>query len=162
MPLRSWFCFKNLENLFDQGTFIYIYLTVRDIYLRWRVIFWWRGTFFWWRGTFIWQEGTFILWRVTILLQIVRGTKFLSWVRTHRARTHGQKGTQICEPLANKCPQSHLISFYLKNSNIYLTRGHFLRRVTILLQIIRGTKLWSCVRTLNDIKNSISFGSKYL
>ena len=22
-------------------------------------------------------------------------------------RTHGQKGTQICDPLANKCPESH-------------------------------------------------------
>ena len=40
-----------------------------------------------------------------------------------KGRTHGQKGTQICDPLANKCPQGH--DFVSKTWDIYLTRGHF-------------------------------------
>ena len=39
-----------------------------------------------------------------------------------RARPHGQKGTQICDPLANKCPLGH--DSVSKAGEIYLTRGH--------------------------------------
>ena len=40
----------------------------------------------------------------------------------HRARTHGQKSTQICDLLANKCPLSH--DSVSKTWKVYLTRGH--------------------------------------
>ena len=39
-----------------------------------------------------------------------------------RARTHGQIGTQICDPLANKCPEGH--DSVSKTWEIYLTMGH--------------------------------------
>ena len=39
-----------------------------------------------------------------------------------RARTHGQKRTQIWDPLANKCPLSH--DSVSKTCKIYLARGH--------------------------------------
>ena len=43
---------------------------------------------------------------------------------------------------------------YLTRRDIYLTgRDIYLRRVTILLQIIRGTKFWWCVRTLRTQEN---------
>ena len=62
--LRSWFCLKNLGNLFDKGTFI-----------------WDGGSFIWQGRTYIWQERTFILRRVTILLQIIMGAEFWSFLR---------------------------------------------------------------------------------
>ena len=72
----SWFC---LKMLFYKGTFIWNGETViwnGDTFI-------WNGeTFIWAGGSFIWQEVTNILRRVTILLQIVRGKKFLSCVRT--------------------------------------------------------------------------------
>ena len=43
-----------------------------------------------------------------------------------RARAHGQKGTQICDPLARKCPQGH--DSVSKTGDIYLTRGHLFDR----------------------------------
>ena len=36
-----------------------------------------------------------------ILITSISRNKTWFWLR---ARTHGQKGTQICDPLANKCP----------------------------------------------------------
>ena len=66
---------QNLGYLFDNGTFI-----------------WQWGTFIWQGGTFIWQEGTFILRRVTILLPIIRGTKFWSCVRTLKRVTCSASG----------------------------------------------------------------------
>ena len=39
-----------------------------------------------------------------------------------RVRTHGQKGTQICDPFANKCPKGH--DSVSKTWEIYLARGH--------------------------------------
>ena len=72
MPLGSWFCLKNLGHLFDKGTFIW----------QWGTFIWDGGSFIWQGGTFIWQIGAFILSRVTILLQIIRGTEFWSCVRT--------------------------------------------------------------------------------
>ena len=72
-----------------------------DIYLTVRAFFWDEGPFIWQGGTIILQEGTFIMRRVTILLQIVRGTKLWSRVRT--LRHGGEKlpnnlvfGMQIC------------------------------------------------------------------
>ena len=51
------------------------------------------------------------------------------------ARTHGQKGTQICDPLANKCPDS--VSKPGKSiwrGDIYFTvRDIYLRRRVISL-----------------------------
>ena len=43
-----------------------------------------------------------------------------------RARTHGQKRTQICDPLPNKCSQGH--DSVSKTWEIYLTRGHLFDR----------------------------------
>ena len=50
-----------------------------------------------------------------------RGT-FLLLFTGLRARAYCQKGTQICDLLANKCPQGH--NSVSKTRDIYLTRGH--------------------------------------
>ena len=39
-----------------------------------------------------------------------------------RSRTHGQIGTQICDPFAINCPEGH--DSVSKTWEIYLTRGH--------------------------------------
>ena len=39
-----------------------------------------------------------------------------------RARPHDQNGTQICDPLANKCPEGH--DSLSKSWELYLARGH--------------------------------------
>ena len=63
---------QKLRKFIWQGD---IYLTVRDIHLRWRVIYLTVRDIFW-------QEGTIIMRGVTILLQIIRAPKFWSCVRT--------------------------------------------------------------------------------
>ena len=53
----------------------------------------------------------------TNLLRLINSMSF-----HFRTRTHGQKGTQICDLLANKCPKGH--DSVSKTWEIYLTRGH--------------------------------------
>ena len=75
-----------------------------------------------------------------------------------RARTHGQKGTQICDSLANKCPclknSGNLFvkgPFYLtvrdilfdKEGHLFDRKGHLFSegsQFCYKLEIVRGTK----------------------
>ena len=117
MSLGSRLCLKNSGNLFAQGTFIW----------QWGTFIWDGGSFIEQGGTFIWQEGTFILRRVPILLQIIRGTKFWSCVRTlslteclniyemcvQRWLGSGIKGIIIIQRKKRLPPLSHFLSFHL-------------------------------------------------
>ena len=51
-----------------------------------------------------------------------------------RARTHGQKGTQICDSLANKCP-------CLKNSGNLFVKGPFYLTVRDIYLTVRDIYL---------------------
>ena len=128
---------QKLGTFFDKGTFIW----QRGTFNRDEGPFLWQGetlvwqgrTFIWDGGSFIWQEGPFNLRRVTILLQITRGTKFWSCVWTLWAHTNGQKGTQICDPLANKCPKGH--DSVSKTWDVFLTRGHLFDKEGHLIEM---------------------------
>ena len=103
-------------------------------------IFWQRGTFIWdvrsfiWKGgTFIWQEGTFILTRVTILLQIIRRTKFWSCVRTLKG-----------EMSRGKCNAFYSVLSRFQSSFWVVIKGSRFREVVckicdILIWSARGT-----------------------
>ena len=66
-----------------------------------------------------------VLWQIIAFWDAnlqTRGTFFAHVYGALRARTHCQKGTQICNPLANKCPK-----FLRKNHeprDIFLQEGH--------------------------------------